>query len=188
MCECVSNIRLCLIAWHAYVWIFSAFLCAVFQTPSPVPASANSLFINCILLHSKTKVLRRTTKTRSHSYIHIHAYSTQCTCSRREKNMNGRITPSTAAFSHYLQYLLCLSPVCYFSRVCLCSCMSVLCVYLSFSFSHTRSLSLSRDSIDYTHNTHIYIFFLIIVILLIGFRLFDSMLIRTCDSDNKRMK
>lgn len=27
---------------------------------------------------------------------------------------------------------------------------------------------------------------MIIVILLIGFRLFDSMLIRTCDSDNKR--
>lgn len=30
---CASNIRLCLIAWHAYVWIFSASLCAVFSKP-----------------------------------------------------------------------------------------------------------------------------------------------------------
>lgn len=103
-----------------------------FQNPSPAaPSSANSLFINCILLHSKTKVLRRTTKTLTFTHTQRNV------CSRRErerrKTVNGRITPSTAAFSHYLQYLLCLSPVCYFSRVCLCSCMSVFCT------SHSRS-------------------------------------------------
>lgn len=161
---CASNIRLCLIAWHAYVWIFSTSLCAVFfKTPLPLPPRPLILFLSTAFYCIQRQKCYVALPKHSHSRILNVMYATEERERERRKTVNGRITPSTAAFSHYLQYLLCLSPVCYFSRVCLCSCMSVFCT------SHSRSPTPDhflcheiRFTIPtHTHShTHLYIYFL----------------------------
>lgn len=82
VCECVCIKHTPLFDSMARVRLnFFLYLSVLFfQNPSPAaPSPANSLFINCILLHSKTKVLRRTTKTLTFTHTQ------RDVCSRRER-------------------------------------------------------------------------------------------------------